>query len=97
VVVAREITKIHEEFLRGTAAQVRGELENRPAVKGEIVLMVDRASAEAAPAENSLELCYRQLLGQGMPRREAMKEAARRCGVSRREAYRLLSVQRDGT
>ena len=95
VVVAREITKIHEEFLRGTAAQVRGALESRPAVKGEIVLMVDRAPSEASPAGISLELCYRELLGQGMPRREALKEAARRCGVGRREAYRLLSVQRD--
>lgn len=95
VVVARELTKIHEEFLRGTAAEVRAELERRPAVKGEMVLMVDRASPEAAPAGISLEACFRELLGQGMPRMEAIKEAARRSGVNRREAYRVLSVQRD--
>lgn len=95
VVLAREITKIHEEFLRGTAAEVRAVLEGRPAVKGEMVLMVDRAPPEAAPGGISLEACYRELLKEGMPRMEAMKEAARRCGVNRREAYRLLSIQRD--
>jgi 16S rRNA (cytidine1402-2'-O)-methyltransferase len=40
VVVARELTKIHEEFLRGTVSEVRAELEKRPAIKGEITLLI---------------------------------------------------------
>ena len=39
VVVARELTKIHEEFLRGTAAEIRAQLEGRDAIKGEITLL----------------------------------------------------------
>ncbi len=94
VVVARELTKLHEEFLRGSAAGVRAALESRPAVKGEIVLMVERGSPGAETAGVPLDACYRELLAQGMPRMEAIKEAARRCGVTRREAYRVLSAQR---
>ena len=43
VVVARELTKMHEEFLRGTATEVRAELASRPAVKGEITLLIGKA------------------------------------------------------
>src|SRR5271157_5780335 len=41
VVVARELTKIHEEFLRGTVATVRRELTGRDRMRGEITLLVD--------------------------------------------------------
>ena len=47
VVVARELTKIHEEFLRGTAAEVRAQLAARGAVKGEITLLIGKADAPA--------------------------------------------------
>jgi 16S rRNA (cytidine1402-2'-O)-methyltransferase len=40
-VVARELTKMHEEFLRGTAADILAELSSRPSVKGEFVVIVD--------------------------------------------------------
>ncbi len=42
VVLARELTKVHEEFLRGTAAELREALGERPALKGEITLMVGK-------------------------------------------------------
>ena len=45
VVVARELTKVHEEFLRGTAAEIRDEFEKRDVVKGEITLMIGKATA----------------------------------------------------
>src|SRR3954453_17693235 len=45
VVVAREITKMHEEFLRGTAAEIRAQLAARDAVKGEITLLIGKALA----------------------------------------------------
>ena len=42
VAVARELTKIHEEFLRGTAAEIRATLAARPSVKGEITLLIGK-------------------------------------------------------
>src|SRR5579871_5527481 len=42
VVVAREITKMHEEFLRGTAAEIRTTLAARPSIKGEITILIGK-------------------------------------------------------
>ena len=47
VVVARELTKLHEEFLRGTVAEVRAQLAARERVRGEIVLLIEAASQAA--------------------------------------------------
>src|SRR5258705_381355 len=52
VVVARELTKLHEEFLRGTAAEIRAELAARPAVKGEITLLIGKPEDRAAAADD---------------------------------------------
>ncbi len=49
VVLAREITKLHEEFLRGTPAEVRGTLRARPSVKGEITLMIRKEQPGQSP------------------------------------------------
>ncbi len=48
VVVARELTKMHEEFLRGTAAEIRAALAARDAVKGEITLLVGQSGRPGA-------------------------------------------------
>src|SRR5262249_17432462 len=45
VVVARELTKIHEEFLRGSAAEIRSQLAARDTVKGEITILIGKAEA----------------------------------------------------
>jgi 16S rRNA (cytidine1402-2'-O)-methyltransferase len=88
VVVARELTKIHEEFLRGPVSEVRATLESRGATKGEITLLIGKA--EVAPAadptsiEEAVEACERA----GMSRMEAIKEVARRRGLSKREVYK---------
>jgi 16S rRNA (cytidine1402-2'-O)-methyltransferase len=47
VVVARELTKVHEEFLRGTVGEVSAELAKRAAVKGEITIIVSAERSEA--------------------------------------------------
>lgn len=91
VVVAREITKLHEEFLRGTAGEVRAELQKRPAVKGEITLLIGKGDAAPAP-ELTLEAHVEQLIDAGMPRMEAIKEAAKARGLSKREAYAQLEA-----
>ncbi len=48
VVVARELTKLHEEFLRGTAAEVRLALSARERIRGEIVLLIEAVAARPA-------------------------------------------------
>ena len=96
VVVARELTKIHEEFLRGTPAELEAHLRSRPSVKGEITLLIARAErgaekpADGASLESEVQTCMRQ----GMSRMEALKQVAHQHGLSKREAYRLLEEQK---
>jgi len=89
VVVARELTKIHEEFLRGTAASVRRTLEARAAIKGEITLLVGKAEAPAADTTPAHEAVEEAIKG-GLPRMDAIKLVARRRGLPKREVYRLM-------
>jgi len=87
--LCREATKLHEEYRRGTLAGLRGELGERPGVRGEIVLVVAGAPEEAPAAESAPEL-YARLAAEGRTRREAVKEAARRLGLPAREVYRRV-------
>jgi len=90
VVVARELTKLHEEFLRGTAAQVRAQLASRDVVKGEMTLLIGKAT-EPAPDSRPLEDAVETLVRRGAARMEAIKQVARQRGLSKREVYdRLL-------
>jgi 16S rRNA (cytidine1402-2'-O)-methyltransferase len=87
VVVARELTKIHEEFLRGPVAEVRATLESRSSAKGEITLLIGKAEvppADPTSIEEAVEGCERA----GMSRMDAIKEVARKRGLSKREVYR---------
>ncbi|MEO8049929.1 MAG: 16S rRNA (cytidine(1402)-2'-O)-methyltransferase [Acidobacteriota bacterium] len=90
VVVARELTKLHEEFLRGTAAEVRAELALRPSVKGEITLLIGKGDAIEAD-DTPIEEAVRAAEQQGVPRMEAIKLVARQRGLSKREVYRLIT------
>ena len=89
VVVARELTKVHEEFVRGTAASLRIEFESRPAIKGEITILVDKPGAEPATIVGIPET-FAGYLREGMSRMDAMKATARKCGVSKREVYAVI-------
>jgi len=89
VVVARELTKIHEEFLRGTAAEIRAQLEERDAVKGEMTVLVGRA-AGPAPDDTPVDEAVDALMRAGTPRMDAIKQVARRRGISKREVYEML-------
>jgi 16S rRNA (cytidine1402-2'-O)-methyltransferase len=91
VVVARELTKVHEEFLRGTPAEVRAQLRSRDAVKGEITLLIGKAAAPAADGTPLAE-AVEALMRAGASRMDAIKQVARRRGLSKREVYdRLLT------
>ena len=93
IVVARELTKIHEEFLRGTALSIRRELARRPAVRGEFVILVGPRSKAAAVADCPLSVRVAQLEREGQDRMDAIKQAARERGVSKREAYAQLHAE----
>jgi 16S rRNA (cytidine1402-2'-O)-methyltransferase len=96
VVVARELTKLHEEFLRGTVADVRLALSARERVRGEIVLLID-ATTPAQPASEgrSVRQQVSQLMeAEGLDEKVALKRVARERGVSKSEVYRELQRQR---
>ena len=95
VVVARELTKMHEEFLRGSAAEVREQLGARPSVKGEFTLLISPAiKGEEVHEEASIEDAVGALEQQGISRMEAIKQVARERGLGKREVYRLVAEQR---
>jgi len=85
VVVARELTKLHEEFLRGTAEEVRAQLAGRPSVKGEIALVIGKGSAVVA--DTPVDQAVHELEQKGVPRMDAIKQVARERGLSKREVY----------
>jgi 16S rRNA (cytidine1402-2'-O)-methyltransferase len=90
VVLARELTKLHEEFLRGAVAEVRAKLAERERVRGEMVVLVEaRASVAAREAEESIAaLVTRLMKAEGLSEKDALKRAARERGMGKSEVYR---------
>ena len=90
VVLARELTKLHEEFLRGSAAGVRARLTERERVRGEIVVLVEaRPSAAMSGSEESIAaLVARLMKDEGLSEKDALKRAARERGMGKSEVYR---------
>ncbi len=98
VVVARELTKLHEEFLRGTAAEVHRDLASRDRVRGEIVLLIEakpQAQAEAGSAPVRIADRVAQIQAEfGIDEKEALKRIARELGQSKSDVYRELQRER---
>ena len=99
VVVARELTKLHEEFWRGTLVESLDRWEE--GVRGEVVIalagrpdplpdgvscLVEPGSSDTAPA-----MLIAQRIAAGMSRKDAARDAARETGMPYREAYRLAA------
>jgi 16S rRNA (cytidine1402-2'-O)-methyltransferase len=99
VVVARELTKIHEEFLRGGMADVLATLKGRGDVKGEIVLLFGPASVdEVAIAAVSIRDRVEQLMREEtLDEKAALKRAAKERGISKSEAYREWQTSKAGS
>jgi 16S rRNA (cytidine1402-2'-O)-methyltransferase len=93
VVVARELTKLHEEFLRGSPSEVRAALESRPSVKGEITLLIGKPTA-AAPETTTIDEAVAAHIHAGMSRMDAIKEVARKRGLSKRDVYRQTQIEK---
>jgi 16S rRNA (cytidine1402-2'-O)-methyltransferase len=103
VVVARELTKIHEEFLRGTVVEARRELASRDRIRGEITLLVEalpatRAQTGTASASTAAEKISARVARlqteSGIDEKEALKRLARELGQSKSEIYRELQRER---
>ena len=88
-VVARELTKRHEEVFRGTLAAARTPVEATPP-RGEYVLVLAGAGAADAPTDDDLAAEARAALEAGMSARDAAAHVAGRLGVSRRRAYDVV-------
>jgi 16S rRNA (cytidine1402-2'-O)-methyltransferase len=92
-VVARELTKVHEEIRRGRLSELSEHYE-REDPRGEIVVLIDRNVISAAPQQSSIAALVDQFEQDGMDQRAALKKAARELGISRAEAYRRLVAER---
>ncbi len=93
-VLARELTKLHEEFLRGTLAELLAQAEQR-ALKGEMVLLISPtpvASPQGVPHSISEEV-ENLMRDAGLDRKAALKRAARGRGLSKSAAYRMLLAE----
>jgi 16S rRNA (cytidine1402-2'-O)-methyltransferase len=97
VVIAREVTKLHEEFLRGRAGEILETLNSRDGVKGEITLLIGKAEesevsvATGALARPAVRQRLEQLMAEEkLDEKAALKKIAKERGISKSEAYREL-------
>jgi 16S rRNA (cytidine1402-2'-O)-methyltransferase len=92
VVVAREVTKIHEEFLRGRAGEILKQLKARGEVKGEITLLIAKAETEdLKPEVSSISVAQRVreiMAAEKADEKAALKKVAKERGIGKSEAYR---------
>jgi 16S rRNA (cytidine1402-2'-O)-methyltransferase len=93
-VVARELTKVHEEIRRGRLSELSEHYE-REEPRGEIVVLIDRNVISAAKPQSSIAALVDQFEQDGLDQRAALKKAARELGISRAEAYRKLISERN--
>jgi 16S rRNA (cytidine1402-2'-O)-methyltransferase len=97
VVIAREVTKLHEEFLRGRVCEVLETLKARDGVKGEITLLIGKAEEEetrvgtGALARPPIRQRVEQIIAkEKIDEKAALKKVAKERGISKSEAYREL-------
>jgi 16S rRNA (cytidine1402-2'-O)-methyltransferase len=95
-VVARELTKLHEEIRRGRLSDLAMHYANEENLRGEIVVLIDRNVIGETTREtvSSVAALVDQFEQDGLDHRTALKKAARELGLSRAEAYRKLIAER---
>jgi 16S rRNA (cytidine1402-2'-O)-methyltransferase len=98
--IARELTKLHEEFLRGTVADLHRELASRDRIRGEFTLLIDssqrsQSACAAEPTQEKISARVARLQTEaGIDEKEALKRLARELGQSKSELYRELQRER---
>jgi 16S rRNA (cytidine1402-2'-O)-methyltransferase len=101
VVIAREVTKLHEEFLRGRAGEILETLKSRETVKGEITLLIGKAeegNVGTALGHPSVRQRVEQIMAEEkVDEKAALKKVAKERGISKSEAYRELQRSKEGS
>ena len=95
-VVARELTKLHEEIARGRLSELASRFADGESARGEFVLLIDRnpIEGEAVTRTASVAELVEKFEKEGIDHRAALKKAARELGLTRDEAYRRLMAER---
>ena len=97
LVIAREVSKIHEEFLRGRASEILETLNARGDIKGEITLLIGKAEEteqKAAAGVNVRQRLEQIMAEEKLDEKAALKRVAKEMGVSKSAAYRELQRSR---
>jgi 16S rRNA (cytidine1402-2'-O)-methyltransferase len=100
-VIARELTKLHEEFARGSLSELIGRFSEIEAPRGEFVLIISGHSAETialrqtTSSVDQLRQRITELERGGIDQKTAMKRAAKELGLKRDDAYRMLVDQKN--
>jgi 16S rRNA (cytidine1402-2'-O)-methyltransferase len=101
VVIGREVTKLHEEFLRGNASDILLRLKKKP-VKGELTVLVGppdelarKAKGRTPPAHSIRREVEKLMAGRGLSQREALKALARSTHVPKSELYRQWQAEKE--
>ena len=89
IVLAREITKIHEEFLRFTLEEASEYYNDEEKIKGEFVIVLEgKEIEEEGPSEESIEDLMKKYLEKGIDKKEAMKQVAKDKNITKSEVYK---------
>ncbi len=91
VCIARELTKIHEEYIRGTLKEVLG-LDD---LKGEIVIIVEGDNKEKVIDYSAINILIEEMIKEGVSTKDAIKEVSKVHGLSKNEVYRQYLAQKD--
>lgn len=94
--VARELTKLHEEFVRGSLSELAARFATQP-VKGEIVLVIERGEENGQQTSGSVKDLASLVIefeAQGLDHKTALKRAAKTLGMSKSDAYRMLQIKK---
>jgi 16S rRNA (cytidine1402-2'-O)-methyltransferase len=100
IVVARELTKVHEEFLRGAVAEVRQKIASRDRIRGEMTVVIELPESgqgtTLVPGKTIGDQVARLQAEFGVDEKEALKRLAREMNRSKSEVYRELQRERAG-
>jgi 16S rRNA (cytidine1402-2'-O)-methyltransferase len=88
IVLARELTKLHEEFLRGTAADLLATLSSRPSIRGEMVLLLELSPQTTTPTTTLAEEVATLIITESLTEKDALKRVAKSRNIGKSEAYR---------
>ena len=100
IVIARELTKVHEEFVRGSVSEVLAEFGRRDAARGEMTVIVagkSKIQQAQSPKRNLVERIHELMTSESLAEKDALKQAAREFGLSKSEAYREWQRKKQAT